>query len=63
MARSALLIEGFIIAAIVILDGIYVAVFPPYWDEAQGYGIILIGVFIIIATIQLNRIAEQQDNS
>jgi len=46
MARSALIIEGLIIATIVILDGIYVAVFPPYGDEAQGYGIIHIGVLL-----------------
>jgi len=63
MEYSALLIEGLIIAAIVILDGIYVILSLPYGDEAQGYGIILIGAFIILATVHLDRMAGRGDGS
>ena len=61
MGGSAFLIEGVIIAAVVILDGIYVVMCPPYGDEAQGYGIMLIGVFILLATFELHRRAWQEN--
>jgi len=55
----AILIEGLVIGALIIMDGIYVVVFPPFGDEVQGYGIILIGIFIILAAYHLNRMAEK----
>lgn len=58
MAR-ALMIEGCIIGFFVIANGIYVVAFPPVNDEPQGYAIIAIGIFIILATIQLNRIRDK----
>ncbi len=51
----ALTIEGYVIGTFVILNGIYVVVFPPYGDEAQGYAIIATGVFILLATRQVTR--------
>ncbi|MFZ1128738.1 hypothetical protein [Methanoregula sp.] len=53
---KALSIEGCIIGLFVILDGIYVIVFPPYGDEAQGYAIIAIGVFIILVSLHFDQI-------
>ncbi|MFA4825509.1 MAG: hypothetical protein WC593_10190 [Methanoregula sp.] len=52
----ALTIEGCIIGLFVIANGIYVVAFPPLNDEPQGYAIIAIGIFIILATLHLNRI-------
>jgi hypothetical protein len=57
----ALIIEGGIIGLFVILDGIYVVVFPPYGDEAQGYAIIAIGIFIILASHHFDTIAEKNE--
>jgi len=55
MAR-ALTIEGCIIGLFVIANGIYVVAFPPANDEPQGYAIIAIGIFIILATLHLDAI-------
>lgn len=54
----AIAVEGFVLGLFVILDGIYVVLCPPINDEAQGYAIIAIGIFIVIATVHLTRIAE-----
>ena len=54
----AILVEGLIIGILIILDGIYVVVFPPYGDEVQGYGIIMIGIFVILASVHLGRMKE-----
>jgi hypothetical protein len=54
----AILVEGLIIGILIILDGIYVVVFPPYGDEVQGYGIIMIGIFVILASVHLGRMRE-----
>lgn len=54
-----LTIEGYIIGLFVILNGIYVAIFPPSGDEPQGYAIIAIGIFIILATQHLDTTMEQ----
>ncbi len=51
----ALAVEGWIIGLFVIIDGIYVVLFPPVNDEAQGYAIIAIGIFIILATMHLTK--------
>jgi len=56
----AILVEGLIIGILVILDGIYVVLFPPFGDEVQGYGIILIGVFVILAAVHLGRMDEKR---
>ena len=55
----AILVEGLIIGILVILDGIYVVLFPPFGDEVQGYGIILIGIFVILAAVHLGRMDEK----
>jgi len=55
----AILVEGLIIGILVILDGIYVVLFPPFGDEMQGYGIILIGIFVILAAVHLGRMDEK----
>lgn len=47
----ALTIEGIIIGLFVIANGIYVVAMPPVNDEPQGYAIIAIGIFIIMATL------------
>ena len=57
----ALTIEGGIIGFFVSLDGIYVVVFPPYGDEVQGYAIIAIGIFIILASHHLETIAKKNE--
>lgn len=54
----AILVEALVIGIFVVLDGIYVVAFPPYGDEAQGYAIILIGAFIILAGYHIGRDAE-----
>jgi len=43
------------IAFLVIVDGIYVYVMPPYGDEPVALAIILIGVFIPILTFSVAR--------
>jgi len=48
-------IEGGIIGLFVILDGLYIVAFPPVNDEPQGYAIIAIGIFILLATVHLSR--------
>jgi hypothetical protein len=50
---SALMLEGGIIGLFVIINGIYIVAFPPLNDEPQGYAIIAIGIFIILATLHL----------
>jgi hypothetical protein len=50
---SALLLEGWIIGLFVIINGIYIVAFPPVNDEPQGYAIIAIGFFVILATLHL----------
>ncbi|MCX6692211.1 MAG: hypothetical protein NTW33_09250 [Methanoregula sp.] len=55
---GALAVEGWIIGLFVIIDGIYVVAFPPVNDEVQGYAIIAIGIFIILATLHLSKIME-----
>jgi hypothetical protein len=55
----AILVEGLVIGILVILDGCYVVLFPPYGDEAQGYGIIMIGIFVILAAVHLGRMNEK----
>jgi len=57
----ALTIEGCILGLFVIFNGIYVILFPPSGDEPQGYAIIAIGIFIIFATLHLDRIMEKND--
>jgi hypothetical protein len=58
---SALMLEGWIIGLFVILNGIYVIVFPPASDEPQGYAIIAIGIFIILATLHLTRNTDKDN--
>ena len=50
--------EGFVLGQFVIFDGICVVLFPPINDEAQGYAIIAIGIFIVLSTMHLTRISE-----
>ncbi len=52
---DSMLIEGGIIGSFVILDGIWVAIAPPYGDEPQGYAIVAIGIFILLLTYELVR--------
>jgi hypothetical protein len=52
---SAFLIEGCITGLFVIANGIYVIVYPPFGDEPQGYAILAIGIFILLATLRLDR--------
>ena len=54
-----LTIEGCIIGLFVIFNGIYVVAFPPIGDEPQGYAIIAIGIFIILATGHLATTMEK----
>ncbi|WP_321506481.1 hypothetical protein [uncultured Methanoregula sp.] len=56
---SALMIDGWIIGLFVIANGIYVVMFPPVNDEPQGFAIIAIGIFIILATMHLDRDREK----
>jgi hypothetical protein len=58
---GAILIEGCIIGLFVIANGLYIIVSPPAYDEPQGIAIIAVGVFIIVATLHLDRI-EQRKN-
>lgn len=55
MNKTAILVEGLVIGLIVILDGIYVVGAPPYGDEMQGYGIAMIGIFIILISYHISR--------
>jgi hypothetical protein len=57
-----LAIEGYIIGLFVILNGVYVVAFPPFGDEPQGYAIIAIGVFILLATQHLDKTVETGDD-
>ena len=50
LLMRTLTIEGYVIGLFVFLNGIYVVQFPPGGDEPQGYAIIAIGIFIILAT-------------
>lgn len=50
---DSMLIEGGIIGSFVIIDGIWVAIAPPYGDEPQGYAIVAIGIFILLFTYEL----------
>ena len=50
---SALMLEGWIIGLFVFINGVYIVAFPPVNDEPQGYAIIAIGIFIILATLHL----------
>ena len=54
-----LTLEGWIIGFFVILNGIYVIAFPPVGDEPQGYAIIAIGIFIILAALHLDQTHEK----
>ena len=54
----ALAVEGWIIGLFVIIDGIYVVAFPLVNEEPQGYAIKVIGIFIILATLHLTKIME-----
>ena len=56
---QALTVEEWILGLFVIIDGIYIVAFPPINDEAQGYAIIAIGIFIILATLHLTKIMEK----
>jgi hypothetical protein len=58
----ALTIEGCIIGIFVILNGIYVIAFPPGGDEPQGYAITAIGIFIILATLHLDKTMETPED-
>jgi tetrahydromethanopterin S-methyltransferase subunit E len=60
---SALMLEGWIIGLFVIINGIYIVVFPPVNDEPQGYAIIAIGIFIILATLHLTRNTDKESLS
>ena len=57
----ALTIEGGILGFLVIINGIYVVVFPPSGDEPQGYAIFAIGIFIILVTLYLDGTAGNND--
>jgi hypothetical protein len=57
----ALTLEGYIIGLFVMFNGIYVVVFPPFGDEPQGYAIIAIGIFIILATQHLDKTMENNE--
>ena len=61
LLMRTLTIEGYIIGLFVIFNGIYVVTLPPAGDEPQGYAIIGIGIFIIIATQHLVRIMEKNE--
>ncbi|MDO9323355.1 MAG: hypothetical protein Q7T80_00175 [Methanoregula sp.] len=54
-----LTLEGWVIGLFVIFNGIYVITFPPIGDEPQGYAIIAIGIFIILAVLHLEKTQEQ----
>ena len=58
---QALTVEGWIIGLFVIMNGIYVVVFPPAGDEPQGLAIVAIGVFIILATLHYTAILEKNE--
>jgi hypothetical protein len=59
LLMKALTLEGCIIGLFVVFDGLYVVLFPPYCDEAQGYAIIAIGIFIILASRHFDQILEK----
>jgi hypothetical protein len=60
----ALAIEGYIIGLFVMVNGLYVISFPPYGDEPQGYAIIAIGTFIILATQhQVTMLEKSEDRT
>jgi len=59
----ALTIEGYIIGLFVIVNGLYVLSFPPYGDEPQGYAIIAIGIFILLATQHLVTMLEKNEEN
>jgi hypothetical protein len=56
-----LTIEGYVIGLFVVLNGCYVVAFPPGGDEPQGYAIIAIGIFIILATRHLVATMEKNE--
>ncbi|MEI7857913.1 MAG: hypothetical protein WCH85_10475 [Methanomicrobiales archaeon] len=58
-----LTLEGWIIGLFVIFNGIYVISFPPTGDEPQGYAIVAIGIFIILAALHLDKTMEQDGES
>ena len=58
---SALMLEGWIIGLFVILNGAYIVAFPPVNDEPQGFAIIAIGIFIILATLHLTRNPDKEN--
>lgn len=58
---SALMLEGWIIGLFVIMNGFSIIAFPPVNDEPQGYAIIAIGIFIILATLHLARNTDKDN--
>jgi len=62
LLMRALAIEGYIIGLFVTVNGLYVLSFPPYGDEPQGYAIIAIGIFIILATQHLVSMLEKSED-
>ncbi|MFA5331075.1 MAG: hypothetical protein WC342_01745 [Methanoregula sp.] len=55
MGEYAMLVIGIGIGILVVLDGIYVVGAPPYGDEMQGYGIALLGIFVILVSYYVSR--------
>jgi hypothetical protein len=49
------------IALFVIANGIWVAYMPPYGDEAVGYAIIAVGIFIPIIVLEVARPGRNGD--
>jgi hypothetical protein len=56
---QAVTLIGCIIGIFVILNGIYVVVYPPFGDEPQGFAIIAIGIFIILSSLHMGRNSER----
>ena len=56
-----LTIEGYIIGLFVMLNGIYVIISPPVGDEPQGYAILAIGLFILIASQHFEKSIENNE--
>ena len=56
-----LTIEGYIIGLFVMLNGIYVIISPPVGDEPQGYAILAIGLFILIASQHFEKTIENNE--
>jgi hypothetical protein len=56
---QAVTIIGGMIGIFVLLNGLYVMMYPPFGDEPQGIALVAIGIFIILSSLHMGRSIER----